>query len=275
VLFDPFWAFMKTLLTIAGFDPSSGAGASADLAVFSAHSAFGIAALTAITVQSTLGVRAVYPVGASLLQQKLQCLTEDLPPDGVKIGMLATRANVDVVSAYVEMLQTEGRRSPVVLDPVIRSSSGGELLDGEGLEALRRRLLPLVDWITPNRDELSQLSGLGATTELEVEKAAATLQKVYPQLGVIVTGGDADGSDLVLPVGEKPVWLRNARVVSNATHGTGCAFSSAFLCGLVEGLDAPASATRAKEYVTEAIRRAVPIGHGKGPMNLLWPLRDV
>ena len=264
---------MKTLLTIAGFDPSSGAGITADLAVFAAHCAFGISAVTALTVQSTMGVQAVYPVGATLLEQKLHFLTQDLPPDGVKIGMLSTAANVDIVSAYVETLQLNLRRLPVVLDPVVRSSTGRELLEVDGLKVLRTRLLPLVDWITPNRDEIALLSGLPAATEEEVLTAAASLQEMYTKLCIIVTGGDSDGADLVLPAGRGGTWLRTTRIISNATHGTGCAFSSALLCGLVEGLDALDAAARAKEYVTEAIRTAVPIGHGKGPMNLLWPLR--
>src|SRR5277367_551787 len=151
---------MQTVLTIAGFDPSSGAGVTADLMVFAAHGLFGVSCVTGLTVQSTVGVRAVVPVSVGVVHETLDCLQSDLPLAGIKIGMLATAANVAMVADFLEMLRDEKRRVPVVLDPVVRSSSGKELLDKEGVAVLRERLLPVVDWVTPNLEELGVLTGL-------------------------------------------------------------------------------------------------------------------
>ena len=258
------------LLTIAGFDPSSGAGVTADLAVFQAHGRFGLSCITALTVQSTLGVRAVHAIDASIVSATLACLEHDVPAAGVKIGMLATAANVHAVAGFLERRQGRG---PVVLDPVLVSSSGRELLEPEGLEAMRDHLLGLVDWATPNRAELSALLGRTLAGEQELEEGARELAGSYPGLKLVVTGGDGErADDLLLDSSGVPQWLRAERIASDSTHGTGCAFSSSLLCGLVGGNPEPVQA--AKEYVTEAIRRAVPMGRGKGPLRLDWPRRS-
>ncbi len=237
-----------TLLTIAGFDPSSGAGITADLAVFAAHGYFGVSAITALTVQSTLGVRSTEPMAAELVRETLDCLVQDIEIAGVKIGMLATRSNVEVVAAFLARLPDV----PIVLDPVLRSSSGQDLLEAEGLPALRERLLPHVHWATPNRQEFMSLGEMPEGVNL------------------VVTGGEEDASDRIVAGGVE-TWLRGERIESRATHGTGCAFSSALLCGLVAGLDGIAAAREAKEYVRQAILRAPAVGHGRGPMALGWP----
>jgi hydroxymethylpyrimidine/phosphomethylpyrimidine kinase len=263
------------MLTIAGFDPSSGAGVTADLAVFAAEGCFGTACVTALTVQSTVGVRAVEAVEARVVAETLACLWEDLPADGVKIGMLATAGNVEAVAEFLGRVRGTG--APVVLDPVLRSSSGRELLSREGIDALKARLLPLVDWVTPNLAELGELTGLPVETADEMEEGAAVLQRLFPWLGVVVTGGHLAGNsgvdDLVVEAGGTKTWLRGERIASRATHGTGCAFSSSLACGLSRGLDGVEAARAAKSYVSEAILRAEAMGRGNGPMNLLWPLK--
>ncbi|MDE1175360.1 MAG: bifunctional hydroxymethylpyrimidine kinase/phosphomethylpyrimidine kinase [Edaphobacter sp.] len=266
---------MKTALTIAGFDPSSGAGITADLMVFAAHGHFGTSAITSLTVQSTLGVRASQPVPAELLRDTLDCLHEDLPPDGVKIGMLDTAEIVATLADYLERLSAERPGTPIVLDPVLRSSSGRELLSAEGLILLRDRLLPLVGWITPNLDELSLLTGLPVTSRAEVEPAASALQIRWPQLNVLATGGHLpQPDDLVLPSASSQAhWIPGEMIESRSTHGTGCALSSALLSRLLLGDDPLAAATQAKHYVAGAIREANPIGHGRGPLNHLWVQR--
>ena len=267
---------MKTLLTIAGFDPSSGAGVTADLMVFAAGGCFGTAATTALTVQSTLGVRASHPIGEPLLRETLHCLQEDLPPAGIKIGMLANAANVDAVADFLSFYIQRAQQVPVVLDPVFRSSSGRELLDAAGLAQLKARLLPLVDWITPNLAELAELAGLPAGAPSEMEAAIQAVQTRFPRLGIVATGGHLDSADDLVAIPGQPMhWLRGPKLVSQATHGTGCAFSSALLCGLVKGLGGFAAAAEAKRFVTQAILRAEPLGRGRGPMNLLWPLRNL
>jgi hydroxymethylpyrimidine/phosphomethylpyrimidine kinase len=258
-------------LTIAGFDPSSGAGVTADLAVMAAYGMFGTSCVTALTVQSTVGVQATHAVDAEIVARTLACLAEDLPAAGIKIGMLANEANVLAVAGFLKALQ---RRVPVVLDPVIRSSSGAALLDMAGVAAMRRSLLPLVDWVTPNLGELAALAGMMVDGPAEMERAAQVLCKRWPNLNVVGTGGDLDKpDDLVLHGDGRVEWMAGQRVESRSTHGTGCAFSTALLCGLVQGRDASAALREAKRFVAEAIRQAEPRGAGHGPMDLLWPLR--
>ena len=144
------------VLTIAGFDPSSGAGITADLKVFAAHRLFGVAAITALTVQSTQGVRRVEPVSTEMLRQTLECLTDDLSLDAIKVGMLGTAAAVTVVSEFLGKSGVPSTR--IVLDPVLRSSSGRELLSSDGVQRLKQDLLPLIGWMTPNTEELAALA---------------------------------------------------------------------------------------------------------------------
>lgn len=269
-----------TVLTIAGFDPSSGAGITADLMVFAAHGLFGTSCITALTVQSTLGVRSSHPVPAETVSTTLDCLHADLPPAGIKIGMLAAAGNVEAVADYLETIRARSPGIPVVLDPVLRATSGRELLDDAGLTVLRERLLPLVDWVTPNLAELAILSGEPVITRETLASANFKLQivntRLHPdkkRLGVFSTGGHLNPPDdfLLTPDGEKH-WLRGERIETSASHGTGCALSSAFLCRLVAGDTALEAARAAKRYVAEGLRTATPRGHGNGPLNLLWPL---
>ena len=237
-----------------------------------AHRLFGTSAITALTVQSTLGVAATHPVAPEILAHTLAHLTADLPPAGVKIGMLATEANVRVVADFIRKLLFGAERIPVVLDPVLRSSSGRALLDSPGLAALRRELLPLVDWVTPNLAELSLLSESDISPS-EPEAAARKLSNLGRGLNVIVTGGDHAASDFIYLADGHAEWLHGEKLLSPSTHGTGCAFSTSLLCNLVNGVTPSEAPRRAKHYVTEAIRRATPLGSGTGPMNLLWPLQ--
>jgi hydroxymethylpyrimidine/phosphomethylpyrimidine kinase len=274
---------MQTVLTIAGFDPSSGAGITADLMVFAAHSLFGTSAITALTVQSTIGVRSTHPVPAEVLRETLQCLDSDLPPAGIKIGMLATAANVETVCLYIEDLRqrTAGPAIPIVLDPVLRSTSGRELLDTEGVSLLRTRLLPLVDWATPNLDELAILTGIPVATRSDLPQAVRTLLaqtteiKEGTSLGIFATGGDLNPpDDYLLPPNSQETWISGARVETRATHGTGCGLSSAFLSRLVHG-DQPVEAARAaKQYITTALQTATPRGRGSSSMNHLWKIAN-
>ncbi len=265
---------MKIALTIAGFDPSSGAGVTADILVFAAHGFFGTSAITSLTIQSTAGVRGSQPVSGKTLKETLDCLHSDLPPAGIKIGMLATADIVATVSSYLEGIRRRSPHMPVVLDPVLRSSSGRELLSVDGVALLRSRLLPLVDWVTPNLAELSLLTGLPVEGRDQVEPAAVTLRDSFEQLNILATGGHLDQPDDLLLTADGSRWISGKRVESTSTHGTGCALSSAFLCRLLLGDEPLNAAIAAKHYVTEAIRRAPPLGQGHGPLNHLWPLRS-
>jgi hydroxymethylpyrimidine/phosphomethylpyrimidine kinase len=263
-------------LTIAGFDPSSGAGVTADLKVFAAHHTYGMACITALTVQSTLGVRRVEPVASSVLRDTLACLYDDIRPNGVKLGMLATREAVEEISEFLGGASIPKER--VVLDPVLRSSSGKALLSDEGVQSLRSRLLSHVGWITPNLDELAILTGVTSIRREEIPEAAAELQRQTleignPDLHVLVTGGHLDRPDDFLRTSQgEDHWLSGERVETNSTHGTGCALSSALLCQLIAGKSPREAAMEAKAYVTAALKSAYPVGRGKGPMHHLFGL---
>lgn len=261
--------------TVAGFDPSGGAGVTADLLTFAAHGLFGCCAITALTVQSTRGVRKTEPVQREQLAETLECLLEDLPPDGVKIGMLGSPAMADVVGAFLRALREGGAAFPVVLDPVLRSSSGRSLYPLDGMELLHEVVLPLVDWVTPNWGELEVLTGAGVRGLAEAERAARSLIERHPGMGVIVTGGEAERPvDLLVTRGAEAAVLDGERVETTSTHGTGCAFSSAFLARLARGYEPVEAARLAKAFVAGALRHAPGLGAGKGPLGLLWPFRE-
>ncbi len=265
---------MKTALSIAGFDASSGAGISADLMVFAAHGIYGTACITALTVQSTLGVQSVEPVDARVVRETLDCVTGDIPPKGIKIGMLGDASVVREVIRFLDKLPGQ-ERIPVVLDPVLWSSSGYPLLDEEGLRQLGI-LLGLVTWATPNIVELAAITARNVVSREDVAAAVSGLQTRYPRLNVVVTGGDQEKPEEFLRVAgcAEEHWFQGNRLDSRSTHGTGCAFSSALLSRLVLGEGPMEAVAGAKAYVAEAIRLAPEgIGRGHGPLNHLWPLK--
>jgi hydroxymethylpyrimidine/phosphomethylpyrimidine kinase len=162
----------------------------------------------------------------------------------------------------------------VVLDPVLRSSSGRELLDAEGVSVMRERLLPLVDWVTPNLEEAGMLIGRAVRRREDMVEAARALQARGSGLNVVVTGGHLDPpDDLLLSDEGEVLWMTGEKIVSRSTHGTGCAFASALLSRIVLGDGTRDAALRAKEYVAKAIRTATAMGKGIGPVNHLWPIR--
>ena len=262
-------------LTIAGFDPSSGAGITADLKTFAALGVYGVAAITALTVQSTQGVRGVEPVRPSLLRETLECLAEDVPLAGVKLGMLASAG---LVAEAEKFLRARPELRPrVVLDPVLRSTSGAALLDAEGTALLKEKLLRVVGWVTPNLDELSTLTGIAVKTREQATAAAEKLAKYAASignrgLGIVVTGGHLDRPEDYLLVHGNGEWLRGERVETVSTHGTGCAFSAAFVAGLAHEQPAREAVEAAKRYVAGAMLAAYPVGQGHGPLHHLYPL---
>ncbi len=265
---------MKTVLTIAGFDPSSGAGVTADLMVFAAHGLFGTSCITTLTVQNTLGVTSTQAFATDTVSSTLDSLYSDIPPLGIKIGALATAETVVAVATFLSRIRQQSQLI-VVLDPVLKSSSGKDLLDPEGVGVLRSELIPLVDWITPNWDELEVLLRRETIPGSDLAAAARELQQLGRELNVVVTGGHLDPPDdlLLLHTDPQEYNLPGALVPSTSTHGTGCAFSSALLSHLVLEREPLEAVQRAKAYVAQAIRSASPIGSGHGPLNHLWPLR--
>jgi hydroxymethylpyrimidine/phosphomethylpyrimidine kinase len=255
--------------TIAGFDPSSGAGITADLKTISSFHCYGQACITALTIQNTMGVRRVEAVDEGIVRETLEVLLADMQPDAIKIGMLAT---ADIVAAVADFLSNLPQpRCPVVLDPILRSSSGAALLDTAGVRLLVTRLLPLTTVVTPNLYEAAILTG---APEGDGEALAQALRQIGAS-SVVVTGGDATNSDLsedVLAYAVRDMefveTLSAPRVHSESTHGTGCAFSTAIACALARGQNIPNAVTTAKGFVRNAIEHAPGLGHGKGPMGL-------
>jgi len=260
------------VLSIAGYDPSAGAGVLADLKTFAAIGVYGMACITALTVQSTQGVRQISGVDSGIVIETLDCLAEDACFGSIKVGMLAS---VSVARAVVGWLRRR-QRVPVVLDPILKSSSGKDLLEVEGLNDLREQWLARVDWITPNLAELAALTNTPiAATYAETEDAAYRLQQMAMQRGnaglkVVVTGGHADAPNDLLLIGNAYLWYPGERIQTTSTHGTGCAFSSALAARIALGDEPAAAVQAAKEYVSGALRTAYPLGKGKGPLNHFW-----
>jgi hydroxymethylpyrimidine/phosphomethylpyrimidine kinase len=263
------------VLSIAGFDPSSGAGVTADIKTAAAHGCFALACITSVTVQTTQGVRRVEPIQGEIVSETLFELAADLPIDAVRIGMLGSGEVADAVGAFLETTRPQN----VVLDPILHSSSGANLLDAKGVQILRDRLLPLATLVTPNLAEAGTLTGLPVSGTEEMRAAGRELLRLGAR-NAVVTGGhlEGDARDLLLwrQDGTEEILeeeLRGERIPSSSTHGTGCAFATSVACHLARGFRVPAAVSGAKEFVRGAIEHATPLGHGKGPMELLWNLK--
>jgi len=254
------------LLTIAGFDPSCGAGVAADLKTFAAHNCYGVAAITALTVQSTQGVKSVHATPAAQLRAQLDALADDVAIAAVKIGMLANRGNAAAVTEFLD----KHKFPHVVLDPVFRPTAGNEeLLDTAGLKFVRDELLKRVSVITPNMPEAEFLTGL-EVKDLNGMKAAAQKLSEMGARAVVVTGGHMEKPIDVLCEGGAVDTFGGDHVKSPNTHGSGCTFSSAIAAQLACGQQLREAVILAKAYVTKAIEKSYQIGKGAGPLNQLY-----
>jgi len=264
---------IANVLTIAGVDPSGGAGVAADLKTFSALGAYGTLVVTALTAQNTRGVAGVHQLSGALVTQQLETLLADVRIDAVKIGMLGT---AEVTRAVADVLRRH-RLPHVVLDPVMVAKSGDRLLAEEAVDALREDLLPLADLVTPNLPEAADLLGVPeARDEQEMAEQLRRLAALAP--GVLLKGGHLDGPDSVdlLAVDGRTVRLSAPRVPTTNTHGTGCTLSSAIAALRPVSVDWEAAVRGAKEYLTRAIAGAdqLDVGSGHGPVHhfhALWP----
>jgi hydroxymethylpyrimidine/phosphomethylpyrimidine kinase len=264
----------SVILSIAGYDPISGAGITADIKTAAAQNCYAVTCITALTVQSTQGVFGVQPLDPELVARTLATLADDLEIAAVRVGMLGSG---EVAAAIANFL--EERRLPnIVLDPVLRSSSGAVLLDEPGQEALIKRLLPLADVITPNVDEAATLAGAEpVATDAPWEEALPRLRAMAVNLrelgsrAVVVTGGHLQPANDYLLYGSassaKEEVFPGLHLESRSTHGTGCAFATAMACQLARGTSLPQAVRAAKEYVRKAIAASYPLGRGRGPIN--------
>jgi hydroxymethylpyrimidine/phosphomethylpyrimidine kinase len=256
------------LLTIAGFDPSCGAGVGADLKTFAAHGCYGIAAITSLTVQNTQGVETVHNTPAAELREQLEILVQDCEIAAVKIGMLGNRGNAAVVAEFLDA----HKFAHIVHDPVMKSSSGSELLDAAGIKFVASELLKRATVITPNLPEAEILAGLTIKDVADMEAAARKIAEMGAH-AVIVKGGHMekaidvlfDGTDMH-PLGGDKVKLEN-------THGTGCTFASAITAQLAAGRSLLEATTLAKAYVMKAIEKAYPVGKGRLPLDHFYRMK--
>ena len=258
------------VLTIAGFDPSSGAGITADIKTIAAHGCYGIAAITASTVQTTAGVRRVVPAESDLLIQTLQELAGDFQVSAVHIGMLGTGKIALCVAEFLETAKPPN----IVLDTVLSATSGTSLLDEAGIRIVRERLLPLAILVTPNVAEAAVLSGLDISEVEEMKQAAMRLHEMGAK-GVVVTGGHLEKAIDLLSLKDSYVQtFRSDKLDSPNTHGTGCAFSTAIACQLALDRSLSAAVLLAKAYVTTAISSGYAIGKGIGPVNHMYRMKN-
>ncbi len=267
------------VLTIAGFDPSSGAGVTADIKTIAAHACYGVACITAMTVQSTAGVRRVEALDPVLVNDTLEELAADMDISAVHIGMLGTGKVVGLVADFLSSPKPDAKKTGrarfpnIVLDPILKSSSGADLLDAAGTRLLIERLVPLADVVTPNIDEAAVITGMNVT-DLGEMKAAAVRMHEMGAPAVVVTGGHLEKAiDLLsytTPRGREQEIFKAERQRSNSTHGTGCAFATALACHLALDRGLAEATLLAKTYVTAAISSGHPLGRGTGPVHHLY-----
>ena len=261
------------VLTVAGFDPSSGAGVTADVKTIAAHGCYGVACITALTVQSTAGVRRVEAVPAEVVRETLNELADDMEILAVHIGMLGSARVVRAVAEFLE----QRKAGNVVLDPILKSSSGKDLIDPSGARLLTEKLIPLAAVLTPNVDEAAILAGMEVSNPEQMRAAARKLHAMGAG-AVVVTGGHLDKAiDLLSftgPRGIEQELFKSARLRSNSTHGTGCAFATSVACHLALGRGLPEAVLLAKAYVSAAISNAHPLGRGTGPVHHLYRMHQ-
>jgi hydroxymethylpyrimidine/phosphomethylpyrimidine kinase len=258
---------MKKALTIAGSDSGGGAGIQADLKTFMAFGVYGMSAITALTAQNTVGVQGIFDVSPEFVREQIRSVMTDIGADSAKTGMLS---NAGIVKAVAEAVR-EFRIPNLVVDPVMIAKSGAPLLAPEARQALAEQLLPLATVITPNVFEAETILGRRIEDLDAMKKAARELQHIGCQW-VVLKGGHLDIESQALDVlcgGRELILFRSPRLESMCTHGSGCTFASAITAGLARGRTPPDAVKRAKDYVTEAIRKGVSMGKGHGPADHL------
>ena len=256
------------LLTIAGFDPSCGAGVAADLKTFAAHGCYGIAAITSLTVQNTQKVEAVHNTPSAELRGQLEILIADCEIAAVKVGMLGNRGNAVIVAEFLDA----HKFVHVVHDPVMKSSSGSELLDTAGINYIVGELLKRSSIITPNVPEAEILTGITIKDVADMEAAARKLVEMGAH-AAIVKGGHMEKAIDVLFDGTEVHHLSGDRVKLENTHGTGCTFASAITAQLAAGRSMIEAITLAKAYVVKAMEKAYPIGKGRVPLDHFYRMK--
>lgn len=254
---------MKTALSIAGSDPSGGAGIQADLKTMTCNGVYAMSVITALTAQNTTGVTGIVNIDPEFVRKQIEMVFSDIRPDAVKVGMTSSAALMKVIA---EELKKNHARN-IVIDPVMVATSGSVLMDPDALQTLKTELLPVADVITPNIPEAETLTGMKIRSREDMEKAAVRLGKAH-HTAVLLKGGHLveDANDLLFD-GEELTWFYGEKIDTPNTHGTGCTLSSAIAANLAKGFDLQESVERSKAYLSEALMDSLDLGAGCGPMN--------
>jgi hydroxymethylpyrimidine/phosphomethylpyrimidine kinase len=262
---------MRSVLTIAGSDSSAGAGVQADLKTFAALGVYGTSVVTALTAQDTSDVTAVHEAPPEFIAAQIDAVVQDIRPEAVKTGMLASAAIIEVVAEKLRQYALPN----VVVDPVMLSKGGARLLREDAIEALVQLMLPLADVVTPNIPEAEELVGYKIRTYLQIHEAARDIHAMGPR-NVVIKGGHREGETVVdtLFDGREIHEFSGPRIHTTSTHGTGCTFASAIAANLALGTTLPEAVAAAREYLEGALINAYPVGHGHGPVNHFWRWED-
>jgi len=251
------------VLTVAGSDSGGGAGIQADLKTFTALGVYGMSVITALTAQNTLRVYEVEPVPPEFVGLQMEAVLSDIGADAMKTGMLFNAGIVQTVSEKIR----SSRIAHVVVDPVMVAKSGDRLLEEDAVEVFKSRLLPLATLVTPNQPEAEILSGLRLHSEEDIQKAAHRILQMGCKAVLIKGGHGVDKARDILFDGNEFLSFTEERIQTLNTHGTGCTLSAAIAAHLAMGFSLEAAVSRGKRYVTEAIRNALELGRGHGPLN--------
>ena len=254
---------MTVAMTIAGSDPSGGAGLQADLKTFHQHGVYGTSVVTLLTVQNTLKIESGKEVGPEFVVSQLDAVLDDIPPSAAKTGALGSAAVIEAIAERAERFSF-----PLVVDPVMVSKHGAPVSDDEAVQVLRRKLVPHAFLVTPNVPEAARLAEMEVTDLPAMEKAAAVISRLGAK-NVLVKGGHLKGDpvDVLWSAGENH-WLPAERVDTRHTHGTGCVFSAAITARLAKGEDLVTAVKAAKQFITAAIQSSPGLGQGYGPVNM-------
>ena len=261
---------MRTALTIAGSDTSGGAGIQADLKAMTLNGVFAMSAITALTAQNTTGVTDIMEATPHFLAEELDAVFTDIFPDAVKIGMVSSSGLIEVIAEKLRFYKARH----IVVDPVMVATSGSRLLQADAVGALENALLPLAEVCTPNIPEAEILSEMEIKSPTDMEKAAKAISERFG-CAVLCKGGHDlnDANDLLYADGEA-CWFYGKRIANPNTHGTGCTLSSAIAANLAKGFSLPDSVERAKAYLSGALNDMLDLGHGRGPMNHAFDIKN-
>ena len=254
---------MRTALSIAGTDPSGGAGIQADLKTMTMNGVFAMSAITALVAQNTTGVKEIVEMTPDFLGKQIDAVFEDIPPDAVKIGMVASCGLIEKIAERLRFYQAGN----IVVDPVMVATSGDRLISEEAVDTLKTCLLPLAAVTTPNIPEAEILAGMVIQSQEDIEAAARQISAAYG-CAVLLKGGHNinDANDYLYADGAG-AWFYGTHIDNPNTHGTGCTLSSAIAANLAKGFDLLTSIRRSKEYISGALNAMLNLGKGRGPMQ--------